>query len=59
MGQQRRHCDAQYKADVVPDILINGKGYGEARRIRNKPADGAYHGPRAWQQADRCLRQRV
>ena len=29
MGQQRRHYDAQYKADVVLDILINGKSYGE------------------------------
>jgi len=33
MGQQRRHYDAQYKADVVLDILINGKSYGEASRV--------------------------
>lgn len=32
MGQQRRRYDAQYKADVVLDILINGKSYGEASR---------------------------
>ena len=33
MGQQRRHYDAQYKADVVLDILIHGKSYGEASRV--------------------------
>jgi len=32
MGQQRRHYDVQYKAEVVLDILINGKSYGEASR---------------------------
>ena len=32
MGQQRRRHDAQYKADVVLDILINGQSYGEASR---------------------------
>ena len=32
MGQQRRSYDAQYKADVVLDILINSKSYGQASR---------------------------
>ena len=32
MGQQRRRYDAQYKADVVLDILVSGKSYGEASR---------------------------